>query len=186
MPSLSAIGHAYSAQARNENIDTDRTQAAITVEKSSLKITDLEIPINSNVNYLVNEYMDRLGTCRAKNTHEEQIQFEAVKNDADRARHKLLLLRDDTFEYVGANTNSVYGQLKAGKTEADRDRYIEELVEYYQIKTNFEKEEQSLGFAKSELFEIPTYSYLHGDIEALTHKQPVPNFYWLAEEDQVG
>ncbi|WP_080432542.1 NleF caspase inhibitor [Burkholderia ubonensis] len=186
MPYLNAISHACSAQVRNESIVDSRAQSAVTAEKSSLKFTNLSSPINANVDRLVDEYMVRLEGCRGKNTPEKEIKFEQVKEEAGLAIDDLHSLRNSTFEYVDEGNDNVYGKLKAGKTEWDRDCYIEKLIEFYQIKVGIENKEGDAGFKPSKLFELHHSSYLFGDMKALERGEPIPDFHYNSGTCQFG
>jgi len=186
MPYLSAIGHAYSAQARNESISDSCARPAITAENSSLKFTNLGSPINSDVDRLVVYYMGRLVECRGRNTPEKEIKFEAIQKEAGLAIGELISLRNSTFEYIEEGTDNVCGKLKTGKTEGDRDYYIAKLIEFYQVKANIENKEEDSGLKRSNLFELHHSNYLVGDMKALERGGPIPDFYYNSGADQVG
>ncbi|WP_080422096.1 NleF caspase inhibitor [Burkholderia ubonensis] len=183
---LNATGHIYSAQSRNEDVGDSRAQSAITAEKSSLQFTNLGSPINSSVGDTVRYYMDRLESCRGRNTEEKEIKFQEIKKEAAFAIHELHSLRNSTFEYVDEGTNNVYGRLRTGKTEGDRDYYIEKLIEFYQIKTGIENAEDAAGFKASNLFKFHHSSYLFGDMISLERGEPIPDFNYNSGEDQFG
>lgn len=73
---LNSIGRVYSAKADNGNIGGGRAQLATTAENSFLEFVNVERKVNSNVDRTVDDYMDRLESCRGRSTDEKKINSE--------------------------------------------------------------------------------------------------------------
>ncbi|WP_232487610.1 NleF caspase inhibitor, partial [Burkholderia ubonensis] len=184
MLNLNTIGSLNSAQASVGDI---RAQPAVTAKESSLKFENLAIPISSRVGDRISYYMDCLESCRGRSNPDKELKFHEIKKEADLELEELHSLRGSTFEYFREGTDEVYGDLKTGKTEDDRDHYILKLIEFYQIKAGIEEKEEDAGFKPSNLFnKLHHSSYLYGDIDALKRGNPIPDFYYNSGSEQFG
>lgn len=198
---IPSVPPAHGLQPAVETTSVRASAASIKLADSKWKIINLDENINANVNERANHYLAMLDRWRAR-PHEAETKSrhirtpsrsfieltDAIRKDSEVAKNtlgqilhyekidlaQLRQLRIDTFDYVDKGVEA-YGTLKAGKTEQDRDHYLEKLTEVYQIKRLIQAADKNKT-EKMELFELARSDDLFGDLLALEEGRPIPDF----------
>lgn len=159
-------------------------QASITAAKSIFKLNNLETNINVNVSERVNTYLQRFQKYRENKDLGNHEKIEKIINDMQAEVQEVIELRNAMFECIDTNTGQADIKLKIGKTEQDRNNYIEKLIELYQVNVAILKKDNFLDVVLKEFFSLPD-SALLSDVKAIEEGNPIPDFRYLKKSEET-
>lgn len=149
-------------------------------------ITSLDHDINAHVKDRVNSYLQLMAKCRGTLNDAKQENLGVLKEKSFDDIERLSSLRERTFSYVNKDSDLVFGRLNVGKSDQDIKEYIEQLVEFAQVRKSVQNVENEMGFIPIEILRLHHSNYLFGDIKALEDGRPIPDFRYNSGSLQFG
>ncbi|RJL49131.1 NleF caspase inhibitor [Pectobacterium carotovorum] len=128
------------------------------------ELNEKHIPNNDQRN-LINNIVDRYANSSNK------IDREKIAEDIKKIVDDLMDARGKVFELVNENTAHVYGKLRRGKNENDRDVYIGKLNTLFELRDEIKNVKEYKGFSDCKVDDSLHFhhsSRIYGDLKALS------------------